>query len=94
MARLCLALLRNLKCSHIVVDKSVRNFDVVCLVNLNLRDLLKRTSRKICPFLFLDYSCNYPIHSVVFQRTNCSLWFDSCVILYSILTDTCSITKI
>jgi hypothetical protein len=29
VARLCLALLRNLKHSYIVVEKSVRNFDVV-----------------------------------------------------------------
>jgi hypothetical protein len=29
VARLCLALLRNMKYSHIVADKSVRNFDMV-----------------------------------------------------------------
>lgn len=33
MARPCLALLCNLKCSHIVADKSVRNFDTVSYNN-------------------------------------------------------------
>ena len=37
MARLCLALLRNLKHSHIVADKWVRNFDAVSYLNGQLR---------------------------------------------------------
>ena len=56
MARQGLALLRNLKHSHIVADKSVRNFDVVSYYN--------RRNIAVSPVFVAGVGLERPIYTI------------------------------
>ena len=58
MARPCLALLRNMKHSHIVVDKAVRNFDMVSYHRGKIERFFllffRSGGEDLCPQLYLQ----------------------------------------